>query len=247
MKTPKLAVALGYIDDDLVSGAIDYIPSKRKNIIYYWKYVVAVAACIAVVLGVNGYLKQYAISNDIQIQVQYNNAEGDTSSCDDMTPEMAEKSEKANNIHNLLVKNNLEWYGNCYYDYDSDVVKIGLTENTEENQQELFKIIDETFEIGGETDIQFYECEFTYQHLKEVYNNLESRQWLLRIIGVKRYNISIIDNCVNVYITSGKNYFAIFVVNKLTDEEDAIQFKILCESAMSSDGMHSGMIEIKSN
>ncbi len=244
MKTPKLSVAMGHIDDDLISGAIDYIPPKRKTIIYYWKYVVAVSVCIAVVLGINIYLKQYVFSNDVQ--VQYENA-GDSSYCEDVTPEMAGKSAKANNIHNLLVTKKLEWYSNCYYDYDSNVVKIGLTENTEENQQELFKIIDETFEIGGETDIQFYECEFPYQHLKESYDNLESRQWLLRIIGVKRYNISIIDNCVNVYITSGKNYFAIFVVNKLTDEDDAIQFKILCESAMSSDGMNSGVIEIKSN
>lgn len=244
MKTPKLVVAMGYIDDDLISGAIDYIPAKRKTIIYYCKYVVAVAVCIAVVLGINIYLKQYVFSNDVQ--VQYENA-GDSSYCENVTPEMAAKSAKANNIHNLLVKNNLEWYGNCYYDFDLDVVKIGLTENTETNQKEVCKIIDDTFKINGDTDIQFYKCDFSYQQLEEVYNNLENRHLLLKIVGVKRYNISIINNCVNVYVKSEKNYFAMFVVNKLTDEDDAIQFKILCESAMSSDGMNSGVIEIKSN
>lgn len=233
MKTPKLAVALGCIDDDLVLDAIDYMPAKRKNIIYYWKYVVTVAVCIAVVLGINIYLKQYVFSNDVQ--VQYENA-GDSSYCEDVTPEMAEKSAKANNMHNLLVTKNLEWYGNCYYNFDLDVVKIGLTENTETNQREFFKIIDETFEIGNDTDFQFYECDFSYQHLKEVYNNLENRQLLLKIIGVKRYNISIIDNIVNVYINSEENYFAIFVVNKLTDEDGAVFFKTLSDSAVSKDG-----------
>lgn len=237
MKTPKLAVAMGYIDDELITDAIDYIPVQHKNSV--WKCIVAIAACVVIVLGLSGYLRQYVIFNDIKVQY------GDSTSSLDVTPEMAGKSAKANNIHNLLVENNLEWYGNCYYDYDSDVVKIGLTENTEENQQELFKIIDETFEIGGETDIQFYECEFPYHHLKEAYNNLESRQWLLRIIGVKRYNISIIDNCVNVYIKREKSYFQIFVVNMLTDEDNAIQFKVLSESTSLNDSIYSGVIKMR--
>ncbi len=235
MKIPKSAVAMGYIDDDLITDAIDYAPVKRKNT--HLKYIIAVAACIAVVLGFNGYLKQYMISNDIQ--VQYENS-GDSSCCEDVTPEMAGKSAKANNMHNLLVTKKLEWYGNCYYDYDSDVVKIGLIENTETNQKELYKIIDENFEICSDTDIQFYECEFSYQHLEEVYNTLETRRWLLRIIGVKRYNISIVNNCVDVRINSEKNYLAVCVANMLTDEDDAIRFKILSESALSSDGRYDG-------
>lgn len=231
MRIPKLAVAMDYIDDNLIINAIDYEPVKRKNTSL--KYIVAVAACVMVVLGLNGYIRQYVIENDIQ--VQYENA-GDSSYCEDVTPEMAEESAKANNIHNLLVENNLEWYGNCYYDYDSDVVKIGLTENTETNQKEFLKIIDDTFKINGDTDMQFYKCDFSYQHLEEVYNNLENRHLLLKIVGVKRYNISIINNCVNVYVKSEKNYFAMFVVNKLTDEDSAVLFKILSDSAVSKDG-----------
>ena len=28
--TPKLAIAIGYIDDDLVTGAIEYMPKGKK-------------------------------------------------------------------------------------------------------------------------------------------------------------------------------------------------------------------------
>ncbi len=231
MKTPKLAVAMGYIDDELITDAIDYKPEKRNDTPF--RCIVAVAACIAIVLGFNGYLKQYVTSNNIQVQ---NENTEDSSSCDDITPEMTKKSAKANNIHNLLVTKNLEWYSNCHYDYDSDIVKIGLTDNTDDNQKKIFEIIDDTFEINEDFKVQFYECEFSYQHLENIYNILESRQLLLRIIGVKRYNISVIDNYVNVYITSEKNYFATFVVNKLTDEDGVISFKTLSDSAVSKDG-----------
>ena len=29
--TPKLAIAIGYIDDDLVTGAAEYMPKKNKT------------------------------------------------------------------------------------------------------------------------------------------------------------------------------------------------------------------------
>lgn len=222
MKTPILAIAMGYIDDDLVSGAVDYMPVQRGNKIHYWKYVVTVAACVVVALGINSYLNQYLITNDIQ--VQYENGKDDKVSHDDITPEMAEKSAKANNMHNLIVNHNFEWYGNCYYDFDSDSVMIGLIENTEINQEKIVEII-------GDSTVQFFKCDHSYQKLEKIYNALESRQLLLRIIGVKRYNISVIDNYINVYIKSEKNHLAIYVVNKLADEDSVIYFKILSDSA----------------
>lgn len=226
MKTPKLAIAVGYIDDDLISDAVDYMPVQRKNKIHYWKYAIVVAACIIVALGINSYLKQYVITNDIHIQYdvneQFDNADGSMLSHDDITPEVAEKIVKANYIHNRIVNQNFEWYGNCYYDFDADSVVIGLTENTEINQKKIVEV------IGG-TTVQFFECDQSYQRLEEIYNNLESRQLLLRIIGVKRYNISVIDNYVNVYITSEKKLLAIYVVNKLADEDSAVSFKVLSD------------------
>ncbi|MBO5333315.1 MAG: hypothetical protein J6B37_04285 [Clostridia bacterium] len=226
MKAPKLALAVGYIDDDLVSDAVDYLPVQRKNKIRYWKYATVVAACIVVALGINGYLKKYAITNDIHIEYdvneQFDNADGSMLSHDDVTPEMAEKGAKANNIHNLIIGYNFEWYGNCYYDYDSDLIMIGLTENTEINQKKIVEII-------GDIAVQFFECEHSYHKLEKIYNKLESRQFLLMIIGVKRYNISVVNNYVNVCITSEKNHLAIYVVNKLADEDGAVSFKVLSD------------------
>lgn len=224
MRIPQLAVAMNYIDDNLITNAIDYKPEKRNNTLF--RCIMAVAACIVVVLGFNGYLKQYVILNDIH--VQYENT-GDSSYCDDITPEMANKSAKANNIHNLLVTKNLEWYSTCYYDYDSDIVKIGLTDNTEDNQKKIFEIIEDIFVINEDFKAHFYECEFSYHYLEKVYNTVESKDLLLRMVGVKRYNISIRENCVNVYIRSEKSYLPIFVVNMLIDEDNAIQFKALSE------------------
>ena len=49
--TPKLAIAIGYIDDDLVSGAVEYMPASSKKFTHLWKHFVAVAACIVLVFG----------------------------------------------------------------------------------------------------------------------------------------------------------------------------------------------------
>lgn len=50
--TPKLAIAIGYIDDDLVTGAIEYMPVPHKKIIHYGKQIAAVAACFYVIVTV---------------------------------------------------------------------------------------------------------------------------------------------------------------------------------------------------
>lgn len=49
--TPKLAIAIGYIDDDLVTGAVEYMPAPSKKFTHLWKHFVAVAAvlCIAII------------------------------------------------------------------------------------------------------------------------------------------------------------------------------------------------------
>lgn len=46
MNAPKLAIAMNYIDESLISGTIDYKPVHRKNNTYFWKYIAA-AACFA--------------------------------------------------------------------------------------------------------------------------------------------------------------------------------------------------------
>lgn len=53
VKAPKLAIAMNYIDDDLISGAIDYKPIPHKKITHFWKHIVAVAACVVLILGIS--------------------------------------------------------------------------------------------------------------------------------------------------------------------------------------------------
>lgn len=50
--TPKLAIAIGYIDDDLVTSAIEYMPKKKtkRKIYHNWKKWAAVAACFYIVM-----------------------------------------------------------------------------------------------------------------------------------------------------------------------------------------------------
>ena len=52
MKTPRLALAMGYIADDLVSKAIEYNPAHKKVIspFHNWIKWIAVAACLCIVV-----------------------------------------------------------------------------------------------------------------------------------------------------------------------------------------------------
>ena len=51
MNTPKLAIAMNYIDENLISGAIDYKPTiPSKKVTLFKKHIVAVAACLCVIV-----------------------------------------------------------------------------------------------------------------------------------------------------------------------------------------------------
>ena len=56
MSIPKMANAMGYIDDDLVTGAIEYKRTKKKNSWMKWG---AMAACLCLVVGLfaNSFIK----------------------------------------------------------------------------------------------------------------------------------------------------------------------------------------------
>lgn len=51
MNTPKLAIAMNYIDENLISGAIDYKPVHCKNNTYFWKHIAAAACFCIIVIG----------------------------------------------------------------------------------------------------------------------------------------------------------------------------------------------------
>ena len=48
MSIPKIASALGYIDEELICRAVDFSPDYRKSFRFSWKYAVALAACFCV-------------------------------------------------------------------------------------------------------------------------------------------------------------------------------------------------------
>lgn len=56
MSIPKMAKAMDYIDDDLVSGAVNYKRTKKKNSWLKWG---AAAACLCLVVGLfaNSFIK----------------------------------------------------------------------------------------------------------------------------------------------------------------------------------------------
>ena len=50
-KAPKLAIAMNYIDDDLISGAIDYIPTPHKLKAVWFRHAIVAACFCLMVLG----------------------------------------------------------------------------------------------------------------------------------------------------------------------------------------------------
>lgn len=51
VKAPKLAIAMNYIDDDLISGAIDYIPTPHKLKAVWFRHTIVAACLCLIVLG----------------------------------------------------------------------------------------------------------------------------------------------------------------------------------------------------
>lgn len=52
VKAPKLAIAMNYIDDDLISGAIDYKPVPQKTKMAWFRHAIVAACLCLVVVGV---------------------------------------------------------------------------------------------------------------------------------------------------------------------------------------------------
>lgn len=70
--TPKLAIAIGYIDDDLVIGAVEYMPFHREKITHYGKLIVA-AACFCVIATVLIFMPQNDVLPPIDDAPSINN------------------------------------------------------------------------------------------------------------------------------------------------------------------------------
>lgn len=52
MSALKLAIAMGYIDDRLVSGAVEYKPHSNEKVVHFGKLIAMAAACIMLIFGI---------------------------------------------------------------------------------------------------------------------------------------------------------------------------------------------------
>lgn len=216
MKNENILDAIGMINEDAVREAKAYRRTKSRS----WAKWGAMAACLCLmVVGafgcIHSNMKQYVVSNDIVVfsANEYN----DTISSSEVSQEQADRMAVANNIHNTLFAQDYEWYGSCYYDLEKDKILIGLTDVSDGNQ-------DTVLIHTGDTVVQFYECEYSYQYLEELYNKLDGKRTALSMLGVDRFNISIEKNRVNVRINNAEKYEAIYMANKLDSVGGAIVF-----------------------
>ena len=215
MNTPRIAIAMNHIDDDLVSEAAFEKKVRKK---YGWLKWVAAAACLCLVVvvalgGINAYMKQYVISNRFPVYPAPDFASDSAM----VSPEQAERLNKANDIHNELSAQNYEWYGSCYYDFDENKIMVGLTDASKGN-------MDAVLTHAEDTIVEFYECEHSYRYLSEMYNKLDGKRTFLSLLGVKGYNISVRKNKVEVYIENADKYAAIYIISKMDSTGGAIEF-----------------------
>ena len=215
MNAKNFSIAMGEVSDKYVIEAANYQRKRKKTGWVKWG---AVAACLCLVIvgainGINNQLRQYVIENNINVISSKNSMDSST----DVSPKQATKISAANEIHNLISAKRLDWYGACYYDFDRNMVILGLTVNSVDNQDTILKLI-------GDADVQFVDCSYSYQYLEELYSKLETERPLLRLLGVERFNISVEKNRLNVHLSKAEDYDAIYAVNRLDDLGGAIIF-----------------------
>ena len=216
MTNEKLYEVLGDINEKHVNEAREYRKAKKP----IWIKWGAMAACLCFVVvgafgGVHSHTKQYVVSNNIVVlsATEYS----DTISSSEVSQEQADCMAVANTIHNTLSAQNYEWYGSCYYDFENGKILVGLTEVSDSNK-------DTVLTHTGDTAVQFYECDYSYQYLEELYNKLDGKRTVLSVLGVDRFNISIEKNRVNVRIDNAEKYVAIYMANELDSIGGAIVF-----------------------
>lgn len=189
---------------------------KKKSSLIWLKYGTLVACLCLVMISIlsfNLYARQYVISNHITV---YNELLLGSDYCE-VTEEQAKKLEKANIIHNKLSAQNFEWYGNCYYDFENGKIMLGLTEISDSNKETVLTYTKNTI-------VEFYQCDYSYKYLEELYNKLDQNRIILYLFGADRFNISVGGNKVNVHLTDEDKYIVIYMANKMDTIGDAITF-----------------------
>lgn len=210
MNIPRIATALNHIDDELVSGAVEYKRKKKSP----WKKWAALAACLCLVSSLFAphlFMKQYVQKNHI---VEHNSSHMEEAW---VLPEYADEVETAYRIHGILSRQEYPWYGNCRFDFDSETIMVGLTEVTDSNKEAVLA-------HTADTPVAFYPCQYSYAYLQQLYNKLEKYRAVLSFLGVERFTVSMTENRVYVYIGNPKNYMAICAASILDRQGGAIEF-----------------------
>lgn len=104
MNTSTLSAAMSYIDDDLVSAAVDYKPKRNRLPAPYRIGASIAAACMVLAIGVTTVhiqLKQYVKENDIKFEPRTVIVDGNSDGCygSGPTPEQADMMHKVYQIY----------------------------------------------------------------------------------------------------------------------------------------------------
>ena len=221
MNTSTITAAMSFVDDDLVSAAVDYKPKKNRLPAPYRMTAAIAAAYMVLIIGV-GIIMQHAPMNDTS---------PDTAPVDrcDVTEEQATQMYRANCAWNSLCRNEVPYFGACYYDIETNEIMLGLTENTPENQAYVLSLL-------GKYSVTFYQCEYPWMHLKELCDKLNRNWFFLMVSGVRcvapnELSVGIDDknNRIVVFLEDDNCYLAKYLVTQLCGSDDVVIFKTVDE------------------
>ena len=225
MKTNDLLDIIGEANDEFIHDAKANQKPKTVRFPNWAKWSSAIAACLCIVLlggmGASSYFASYVESHNIELYYETENS--DSLSAADVTAELAEYINTANDIHNTLSAQGYEWYGGCRYNFDTERIEVGLTDLSDENKSTILA------NVGNSVD--FSQCDYSYQYLENLYNKIDAKRFILFVMGVERYSISVEGNHVRVYLTAANDNAAIYFINELDTIGGAVQFRTTSNEA----------------
>lgn len=223
MKTSTLSAAMSFIDDDLVSAAVDYKPKRNRLPAPYRITASIAAACMVLAIGVSAVhlqLKQYVKENDIKFEPSTVVVDSNSDGCygSGPTPEQADMMHKVYQIYYDLFEEKLPWFGTCYYDYETDKTMVGLTEDSLQNREKIQSFF-------GDIEVTFFKCDYSQQYLQNLLDKLYRNRFFLKVSGVDGYYIYEPENRIVVAFKDAKCYLGVYLVNELCDSSKAVAYQ----------------------
>lgn len=215
MKTSMLAAAMSYIDDDLVSAAVDYKPKRNRLPAPYRITASIAAACMVLIIGV-GIISWHTPANDMSPEIV------PSDSCVDITYYQSRQLDRANAAWYALYRHQVPYFGTCYYDFETDKIMVGLTENTPENQAYVLSLF-------GKFPVTFYQCDYSWLHLEELCDKLDRNRFFLKVSGVEDFGMDDVNNRVGVLLKDDNCSLAKYLVTRLCGSDDVVVFKTVDE------------------